>query len=238
MKKIHPGLAAALIALGAAGVWYVTGRHAMQDQTAENAPENPGTQGGTTANPSPFGSLPAGKPTVLPGEAAPSDTDFQVDAKGQLVMNHRTLFALDALVADQGHEPDESFLKRTQADLHAKLKEPAASQACALLEHYLAMRKAQATLTPGTAPVLQDGNAQLGAIVQAQQAQALHRQFLGEQAAQALYGDEEAYTRYQLARQQIMQMNGLSDEDKAKQLEALRQQLPPSVQDAVRARGE
>ena len=58
--------------------------------------------------------------------------------------------------------------------------------------------------------------------------------YLGTTTSQAMFGDEEAIERYRLARQQIMQMNGLSTEQKDEQVALLYQQLPESAQSTLK----
>ena len=66
-----------------------------------------------------------------------------------------------------------------------------------------------------------------------QQASALREQFLGSEFKEALYGQEEQVQRYQLARQQILSVQGWSAQQRDEELAALEREYPRSVIDAA-----
>lgn len=231
MKLARFGAAAVLVVAAIAALRWLGPSHAPDPQdTAAPTP-----RGAQTHNASPFSALspdPSSPPATNPPEVR---RGFEVDSGGHLRVTRETRRLFDDVLAEQGALDNPASVERAKAAVHRQLKEPAASEATALLERYVALLKAQSELQGAAAPTPQAGNANLSAILQTQQISALRKLTLGPQVSQAFYGDEDAYQRYLLARQQVMQMNGLSDAQKEEQLSALRKQLPASVLEAVNA---
>ena len=77
------------------------------------------------------------------------------------------------------------------------------------------------------------GIADSGRYPQLQQASALREQFLGSEIKEALYGQEEQAQRYALARQQILSVQGWSEQQRNEELAALVREYPREVVEAA-----
>ena len=119
---------------------------------------------------------PAGKPGL-----------FQLDAAGQLALDERTRLGVESLVALTAPEQMHSALED-----HVKgLPPEAAAAARQFVDQYVGYVDAQrSTYPPGRAPLVpEEGLAELAGL------QALRESYFGREAAQRMFGDEDAVAK-------------------------------------------
>ena len=167
------------------------------------------------------------------GSVVPAGS-FVLDASGHLVVDANTRQVIAGLLGPDEQAPGSADITHAQAAITAQLKEPALTEALQLLNSFVAYRKAAHEWVAKKTTTAAPANGDMSAIMELQHQTALRNQTLGSAANTAMFGDQEAADRYQLAKKQLMQMNGLSQEQKDEQLATLYQQLPESVQLVVK----
>jgi lipase chaperone LimK len=191
----------------------------------------------TTATPAPASAIAplqtaSIQPAIPSAPAAEPANGFDVDTGGHLKITISARQLFDYFLGAGNTAAAGANTARAQDYIHRHLHDPAAAEALALLEHYVAYRNAISTWQKGNAATA-TGNTDMAAIATMQQLNTLKAQYLSPEIIQAFYGDEDAIARYQLARKQLQHMNGLSQEQKNEQLATLKQQLPLSAQKAL-----
>jgi hypothetical protein len=112
---------------------------------------------------------------------------FQLDAAGQLALDERTRLGVESLVALTAAEQ-----MRTALEMHVQgLPPEAAAAAREFVGQYVGYVDAQkSTYPPGRAPLVpEEGLAELAGL------QALRESYFGREAAQRMYGEEDAVAR-------------------------------------------
>ena len=195
----------------------------------------PGLPGGTATSPS----TPPASENRFPWEtagsaaSAPANLDqLRTQPDGRLQLSNSTRDVLDTFLSEHPRATPEVIAAQFKKAAQAHLSEPALSEAADLMTRYAAyqdaLRATQAQPTP--APNVEPG---LAAILQLQQTSALREQFLGSEFKEALYGQEEQVQRYQLARQQILSVQGWSEQQRDEELAALEREYPRAVVEAA-----
>ncbi len=166
------------------------------------------------------------------------DGALRVGPEGDLLLGPEILRLFDYFLTAEGEESDEVIRARILAAIRERAGGPAALQAAALLDKYLAYRKdaKNLDLSPERAS---DPEARLEAI------RALRRKHFGAEAADAIFGDEEAEGLAAIAESRVAKDLALSPEERQAKLAALEDELPEGVREAraeallpVRARAE
>jgi hypothetical protein len=151
---------------------------------------------------------------------------------GRLNLSGSTRDVLDTFLSEHPRAAPEVIASQFKEATQAHLSEPALSEATDLMTRYAAyqdaLRAAQTepSPTPNIAP-------ELAAVLKLQQTSALREQFLGSEFKEALYGQEEQVQRYQLARQQILSVQGWSEQQRNEELAALEREYPRAVVEAA-----
>jgi hypothetical protein len=132
---------------------------------------------------------------------------FRADGKGRLVLDERTRLAVEKLVGLNGPESLPALVGEQTSGLPAE----AAAQARDLVERYGAYESARrGTFEPGTAPMVpEEGLAELAAT------RALRASYFGQDAAQRLFGAEEAVSKRLLEMMRDDRAANLTIEQKA-----------------------
>jgi hypothetical protein len=151
-------------------------------------------------------------PVPMPPAAAvqtPANDErtFRTDDKGRLVLDERTRLAVEKLVGLNGPESLAALVAEQTSGLPAE----AAAQARDLVERYGAYESARrGTFEPGTAPMVpEEGLAELAAT------RALRASYFGQDAAQRLFGAEEAVSKRLLEMMRDDRAANLTIEQKA-----------------------
>lgn len=169
-------------------------------------------------------------PAAVAPAVQPQSTLFEVDAKGELVLDAQTLPRLDILLGGLPPNPGRTDLQRIEETAQAGL--PAAAQAKALrvLHGYIAYRKAEEELN--AAQPEPGGNPMAATMKPAQmleQVIALRRQHLGKEAADALFSVQEAQARFDLEVARVEADPAATAPEKSARIAALRQAAPPDI---------
>jgi len=157
---------------------------------------------------------------------------LDVNEHGNLTVSPNTRQVFDYFIGTQ-NSPTDTNIARTHSYLHTHLNEQAALQADLILKDYAAYRKAADESQKLNAEIYSSRDHNLNAIVQMQQLTILKATYMSPDTIHNLYGDEDAIASYTLAKQQLMQMNGLTQEQKDDQLALLLQKLPLSAQKTI-----
>lgn len=178
-------------------------------------------------------------PTTWGGEPlAPSlagteiDGRLRADSDGHLIVDLETKDFFDYMLSAVGEISPEQALDAIAAMARNNLPEPAASEAIALLDRYLAYKREALTLsqTPLDPARQRDPVYQLSQLRQAlADLKALRRATLSAETADAFFGLEEAYGEYTLASMEIQQRDNLTVEAKQALIQWQRQQLPEII---------
>jgi len=195
-RLVAAGLAG--VAVGAALAWVVARSQApggeaapAADAPAASADAEPRTPTrelfGVAIPPAAHGPRPASlRGTAVAGSVS-------VDAAGHFVPTVGVRHLFDHFLSAADEEPLDVIRGRILLHLHDALREPAASEAAAFLDDYLALRAAQAEAeAAGEVPELLERRLPW--------LQELRRQHLGAVAARALFGDEEQLVRLEIER--------------------------------------
>lgn len=178
-------------------------------------------------------------PTALPDQTfarSLADTDIdgalKADSDDQLILDIGVRDFFDYFLSAVGEVSPEAAIGQIQSLARDYLPEPAASDAMALLDQYLAYKQAalqlmQTELDPSRQ---HDPGYQLTALGDALgELKQLRRSTFSPNAHQAFFGEEEAYSEYTLAAMSIQQRADLSDQGKQALIEWHRSQLPDSL---------
>jgi len=152
---------------------------------------------------------------------APSLVDTEIDAplsfddEGRLMSDGNLRRYFDYFLTAIGELSIDEIRARFQADIFARLSPSDAARAEALFERYIDYLSASEALVPSA-----DLHSRL------EQLSALRRETLGDDLAEAFFGEEEQYTRTVLTEQAILQDGALSPAERQAALESIHQELP------------
>lgn len=147
-------------------------------------------------------------------EGTREDGALVVDSDGRFVPTPDAIDLFDYYLSAVGEEPDARLEARIRAAIHAKLDGPAAADAEALLDAYLAYRSRAAELLTGDLAA-EDLDRRL------QYIRELRRDVFGAEVAAALFGEEEARWFADLERRRVATDPDLTDEEREDRLAAL-----------------
>ena len=205
MRRAAIGLGAALLAIG---VWRLRApepaRPVAVHRAAPVAPAH---------DPSVVRDTDPPLPPALEGTSP--DGALETDDTAHLVVSLRLRQFFDYFLIASGEEPRVRLRARIIAAIHERLAEPAADEARAILDRYLAYR----TRVRRSAPDLRALHA-------------LRWRVLGPEVAEAFFGVEEAAATVALERRAIAADPGLSAAEQESRLAALEERLPEPVRAA------
>jgi lipase chaperone LimK len=184
---------------------------------ASAAPPSPTARG---APPAP--ALPP-LPASLAGTAAGGD--LALDARGHFAPGPEALELFDYYFSASGEEPDAVILARIRAEIRRRLPAPAAAEAEALLDRYLAYRD-------GAAALFAEDLSFADPERRFQRIRELRREVFGPELAAALFGDEEQVVSVDLERRRVALERDLSPGERARHLAALEAELPAAEREA------
>lgn len=163
---------------------------------------------------------------------------LQVDEHGQLIVNDALRVLFDYFFTTTGEEPLDTTIARIRELLDKQLPSPAKERAQAILDQYIALKKAEDALRKQLAFEFEASGRKSDLNERARLLQDLRATHLDQEAYQAFFGDEEKRDEYTLKRLEIMRDDSLSEEQRATALDTIEALLPPSERDAVRAQRE
>lgn len=198
------------------------------------APERPvsaASSAATPTSPAPIGvsqAAPATAVTPLPASVRGTEVDgrLELDAQGNLLITVQIRHLFDYFLSLVGEESIATAQQRIRSYLHQQLAQPARGQALALLDDYLAYQQQLADLE-SRFPVT-ESLADLAAREQA--VQRLRATLFSREAHEAFFAGEEIYNNFTLERLAILQDPTLDEEQQRRAIEALRENLPETMQ--------
>ena len=227
------GLVALLLTLAAVMLWF--SKDTTPDTTAADTSNRPASSVGGR----PLKAVAAMKFDTGLEHLPPSlrDTDaptFLIDENGHLVINRGLRNVYDYFLSAISDEPVEILVARIRAYIEHVLKgKPAAAEAEHILDGYIAYKKA---LIGVQVPAPTDKTKLDIPAIRAEmdQVAALRTQFLSPEVIQAFFGDDDAYDRFTMARIELSQNKNLSAADRARQIDAMEEQLPDSIKQGLK----
>jgi lipase chaperone LimK len=232
MRRLLAAIAAVII-LGTLVVWLSPTEHTDPAETSAAAPV-PSRQSITEAI---LAASRGGAETEfqtgleqLPASLRDTEVDggFELDANGNLIISHRIRQLFDYFLSAQGEEPLPRLLQRIRAYIHHTLSGEAALAAEKLLDDYVGYMNEVATLDAPAQPGQPIDPSMVA--IHKEQLYALRASLFDAEAHEAFFAEEEAYDRYTIERLALLQDDSLTSEERARQLAALQQTLPPSLQ--------
>jgi lipase chaperone LimK len=170
----------------------------------------------------------AAAPPVAP-EPPASLRDSEIDGElalspdGRFVPTRDALRFFDYFLSATGEEPLAQLRARIEAAIAQRLPPPAARDALALLDRYLAYRaEAEQVASDPRVAASADLERRL------QWLRELRRKHFGAALAQTLFGDEERAIEAGIERRRVLTDEALSADEKQRRLEALEATLPPA----------
>ncbi|MRG96322.1 lipase secretion chaperone [Polyangium spumosum] len=156
------------------------------------------------------------------------DGALRVGPDGSLLLGPEILRLFDYWFTTEGEESDETIRARILAAIRERVDGPAAIEAAKLLDDYLAYRKDKDGLALPKDEE-SDPTARLEALKK------LRRKHFGEEAAEALFGDEEREGEVAAEASRIRKDEALSAEERERKIAALEESLPAGAREAREA---
>lgn len=210
-----------------------TGRAAASATREEAAPTVPVAQVSARLEPAVSverapAPAPAAPPRDVPRSLRDTDVDgaVLVDGRGDLVVGPELLALFDYFLSAAGEEPSAALKARIVAAIRKRATGPAADQAIAMLDRYLAYREAGARMHVEDEA---DPAARLAALRE------LRREHFGEADATLLFGDEEREGEVAIERARILADATLSPEERDARLAEVEATLPEEIRAAREA---
>ncbi|MCH8544399.1 MAG: hypothetical protein LAT61_12575 [Alcanivorax sp.] len=152
------------------------------------------------------------------------DGTLRADAQGNLLIENDIRRVFDYFLATVGEEDLDAIRSRIAAHLDAALPPAAARQAWELFERYEAYGEATEQMPGHDATI-----AGMTEVLLRQQD--LRQEWLGQEAADAFFGFDDAYDHHTLARMQVAQNPDLSEAERAQRLADLEANLPAPLRE-------
>jgi lipase chaperone LimK len=189
-------------------------------------PADPAHLPAATAGAGAAGAPAAPDPGVLPvpgsGEKVDPARMFDLGLAGDLRVDLETKAALDMIVADLGENPSPQAMADLERSLRGGLPREAAEQVLEMVQSHQAYTQALAKSAALQRPP--QNPEEMRQLLE--QDAALRRRHFDAATSNALFGVQEAYSRYMLDAQAVDSDPRLSAVEKARQLHALRSALP------------
>ncbi len=177
---------------------------------------------------------------ALPDSLQGTDVDGGVRAndQGELILEGRIRDLFEYYLSTLGEADLDDVKTWIAHHLRAQLPPDAAREAWALFRNYLDYRR---KLDGVSEPGLDSGVEEMKSVMA--QRNALRRESLGREAAEAFFAAEEAYDRYMIRRREIEQNDELDAAETRRRLDQARAELPQAMREvregsteAIRAR--
>lgn len=156
--------------------------------------------------------------------------DMQIDDYGQVVPDQAAKYALEKAFDDLGSDLSPEAMAELQELIRIGLPGAAGEEAARVLEDYFQFRLAEEEFNREAEEQLAaDSNTQLEqqapSVDRYEELVQLRRRFLGAEIADELFAVQDAQARHMFATVAIHQNDGLTDEEKQAELDALQEQL-------------
>lgn len=170
-------------------------------------------------------------PRSLPSSLRGTDVDggVRADDSGRLIVESGVRRMFEYFLSTLGEASLDDVKTWVAHYLNDQLPASAAAEGWALFNRYLSYRESLGTIAdpgPGAGPE------EMRSVFS--QRNALRREILGQEAAEAFFAEDEAYDRYMLRQREIAADESLSEAERARRLEQARAELPVSLQETRR----
>lgn len=171
-------------------------------------------------------------PTLAPSlQGTEIDCPLQVDQHGQLVLTIGIRHCFDYFLSSLGEKTEAQLIADIRQYLTSTLPTTALPYALKLLDQYIAYRHAQTQIQPSAQVKTQTPDS-LQALVLSMKS--LRLKFFTPVESEVFFGNEEAYDLYNINVMRINADKSLSEDQKAKKIAALMDQMPPALADSMR----
>ena len=166
------------------------------------------------------------------GELPPSmrgtevDGAARVDEYGELIIEPDLRLGFEYFLSAIGEEDLDTIRARVAAWLDEELPEDAAREAWAIFERYLGYREELEDMPE------HDGTPE-GMRHSLRAARDRRNAWLGQEVSEAFFGFEDAYDEYMLTRAELAQDDSLDDAEREARLEAVREEWPEELREAM-----
>jgi lipase chaperone LimK len=161
-----------------------------------------------------------------------------LDQDGNLIQDRRAREFIEYFISTAREEGTYTSVGRMQEYFDLALTEPALSQANTLLDKYMEYRM-QLDSVVSRNDVILAGDKKMAALRETlERRKALRRDTLGNEVAQAMFGDSERYEAYAVNMLQTAEDQTLTKEQKLAQIAQHEESLPPHIRAKVRYKRE
>lgn len=174
-------------------------------------------------------------PLSLKGTAIPT---LYIDDQGNLVQDRHAKEFIEYFISAAREEGTYTSVGRMQEYFELALTEPALSQANTLLDKYMDYRiQLDSVVSRNDIPL--SGENKMSALRDAlERRKTLRRETLGNEVADAMFGDSEKYETYAVNMLQTAEDQSLTKEQKLAQITLHEESLPPHIRAKVRYKRE
>ncbi|GAC1377037.1 MAG: lipase secretion chaperone [Aquirhabdus sp.] len=223
----------ALLILVIAAIWLLKPKNVDSTTTTTTSQSSTQTStklaGMTTATPA-KDLVPGPMPTLAPSlRGTEIDCPLQVDKGGQLVLTIGIRNCFDYFLSSLGEKTEAQLITDIRQYLVTTLPSTALPYALKLLDQYIAYRHAQ---TQPSMQVKDQTPDSLQAIVLS--LKSLRLKFFTPVESEVFFGNEEAYDQYNINVMRINADKSLSEDQRAKKIAALMDQMPPALAESMR----
>jgi len=155
------------------------------------------------------------------------------DTNGNLVVTVKLRNLIDYYFTMLGSKDQSEIEALLESYILSHSEEPARSQALSIFRNYLLLQKQISQFSSPGVRGLEDVSMLMSFL---EGRNGLRYDYLGEEVAEAFYGDENTYDQYTVSRLRVTQNTSLSQQEKAEALDSLLMELPPSMRDPIQKR--
>ena len=181
------------------------------------------------AEPMPLNASTAAQLQSLSQQDTQINCQLRLDAAAQLIVDEQSKQCFEYFMSQYGEKYLSEIERNFSAYIQATYHSPSREQILNLWQRYIQYRQA---LTNVAQPAGPENAAYFAAIFQS--TQSLRQRFFNATEIRGLFGQEDIYHNYTLARLQILEDSNQSEPDKAQALQDLFQQLPTDWQDQLK----
>jgi len=159
---------------------------------------------------------------------------FSYDSNGQLIINENIKHIIEFFLMTAQEEGREQAIARLHEYISLTLPIDAANQAMEITENYLSYKNNLLEHDFTVAGDLSDDKTITKVKASLEEKKALRRTHLGEELSESIFGSEERYDAYSVARVEINANKSLSNEEKNIRLAAAENNLSPEAAQSMR----
>ena len=163
---------------------------------------------------------------------------FAYDANGELILDDNIKHIIEFFLVTAQVEGRDQAIARIKEYINFTLPEPAASQAAEITDNYLAYKEGLMEHDFAISGELGQAETTKGIKAALAAKKQIRRQHLGNEVSDVLFGEEERYDDFSIARIEINANTELNDEEKDQRLAKAEQGLPAEAAEKMRKKRE